>query len=253
MKLVLIMLLYVLVLPLTKFLETDEFYSETGKTSRKNHSTKNEQSKQRFLKRIIEIETEALHEVISDSKTLLYGLSTSLIPNNPLQKSLMDQMFALKMYDASYALGTLGLQKDSEFLPIFNHYILKEMESGFLKRLFYEHHAHLFNRESFEMMEPQPLGFNNVMFCFIFLALAICLSITLATIERIRTKLKRQKLWATGTRKNRDGHQLRVRRNRRETGEIRFDHGSGADMDNKNDKIVGTDGDFGIQRADEGQ
>ena len=42
--------------------------------------------------------------------------------------------------------------------------------------------------ENFEMMEPQPLGLNNVMFCFISLGIGICVSIINVMIELIIRK-----------------------------------------------------------------
>ena len=134
------------------------------------------------------------------------------------------------MDDALYGMGTLGLQRDSEFLQIFNHYIMKEMESGFLKRLFYKYHGDLFTKERFEMVEPQPLGFNNVMFCFIMLALGICLSIVIVMMELINSKLIMHQLWATRrsykTREHSEVQQWRKRRNHLETLKIRFNDGS---------------------------
>ena len=111
------------------------------------------------------------------------------------------------MDDASYGIVTLGLQKDSEFSQVFNYYILKEFETGYLKRIYRKYHTDLFTKENYEMMEPQPLGFNNVMFCFILMVLGISLAIIRATFELIMTKVTREQLWArrgTRTKKRRE-------------------------------------------------
>ena len=47
------------------------------------------------------------------------------------------------MDDAAYNIGSIGLQKDSEFLEVLNYYLLKEMESGLWWREYQEYHKHL--------------------------------------------------------------------------------------------------------------
>ena len=105
---------------------------------------------------------------------------------------LKKQVFALKMDDAVYGSGTLGLQANSEFLPMFNYYILKEIESGYLKRIYREYHMGYFINEEFEMNEPQPLGFTQVMFCFSMVAFGICLSLVIITMEWLVSILTRK-------------------------------------------------------------
>ena len=81
-----------------------------------------------------------LHAVVNDphGKTLLYGNPAALIPSDskPHRNILKNQMFALKMDDSVYTIATLALQKDSEFLQMFNYYILKAFEGGHFKRLY---------------------------------------------------------------------------------------------------------------------
>ena len=48
-----------------------------------------------------------------------------VVPKTPAAKTLTDQVYPLKMDDSVFGIGGLGLQKDSEFLQIFNHYIMK--------------------------------------------------------------------------------------------------------------------------------
>ena len=61
------------------------------------------------------------------------------------------------------------------------------------------------------MVEPQPLGFNNVMFCFICLGIGISLSIIKAIVEFVMKKMENQKKWATSTGEEREREVQRVR------------------------------------------
>ena len=137
---------------------------------------------------------KAIFEVLSEPKTLWYTVFSSTHSLNPNDQQYTNQLFALKMDDAVYGSLTLGLQKDSEFHQVFNHYILKQFETGYARRLFRTYHTHLFTKTDYEMNEPQPLGFNNVMFCFIVLALGICFAVIISIREIISVKLKRQKM-----------------------------------------------------------
>ena len=187
---------------------------------------------------------EAMNEVVRDPKTLLLTISNinmlKSYSNNEEYKQLMDQMLALKMDDSWFQINTFWLAKNSEFLHIFDHYLLKEMESGFLKRLFQKRWASI--EENFEMREPQSLGFSNVLFCFIFLGFGILLSIVCATIELIKNKL-----WQLGflRKRNRTDESLHVQ-NRRErtqqwvTREIKFDDENRLNVDSRNDEDVET-------------
>ena len=146
-------------------------------------------------------ERKAIFEVVSEPKTLWYTVFSATHSTNPKDLQYTNQFFALKMDDAVYGILTLGLQKDSEFLQVFNHYILKQFETGYSRRLYRKYHVGLFTKENYEVNEPQPLGFSNVMFCFILLALGICLSITITTVELMLVKQKKKKMWATRTNK----------------------------------------------------
>ena len=56
---------------------------------------------------------------------------------------------------------------------MFNHYILKGLEHGVYKRIYQRIHADLYTNEQFDMAEPLPLGYDNVVFAFMCLALGI--------------------------------------------------------------------------------
>ena len=100
------------------------------------------------------------------------------------------------MDDSVYMILTLALQKDSEFLQVFNHYILKALESGEFKRLWQKYYRYLYIREQFEMLEPQPIGYSNVMFCYCCLGLGISLSLIQVIMEFIWKKLTKQQKWS---------------------------------------------------------
>ena len=108
------------------------------------------------------------------------------------EKDWAEQTFALAMDDDGYTISTLGLQKDSEFTEIFNHYILRGIESGCFKKLFSNYYVYHFAKENFEMIEPQPLGYDNVMFCFACLAVGIILSVIECLLELIVAKVSKE-------------------------------------------------------------
>ena len=126
------------------------------------------------------LETET--EIISETKTLWYTWNL-LIPTSPIEKVLHDQLTALKMDDSTYVLSAFGLQKGSEFLEIFNHYILKEMEYGISKRLYRKYYSDLSAKEHFGMPEPQPLGYENVIFTFLCLGIGVAISLCVVIME----------------------------------------------------------------------
>ena len=101
---------------------------------------------------------EALKEAISQTKTLIYATET---------RHLNNQLLGLRMDDASHVWGGFALQKDSEFLGLFNYHLLKARESGIHKRLFIRYHKDLYVKGQFEIPEPQPLTYKNILFPFI--------------------------------------------------------------------------------------
>ena len=128
---------------------------------------------------------EAYKKVATEDKTLLFVETTALLDKeaNPYD------LEALNLEDAGKIYLTLTLHKDSEFLQIFNYYILKGHEHGIYKKLFKKYHMELFTKEHFGMMEPQPLGANNVMFTFIWLCFAACVSFLVAVAEKCQANM----------------------------------------------------------------
>ena len=130
--------------------------------------------------------TKTASKLISEPKTLWYTVTTNSLPQQDddwNEKSAYDELTLLKTDDESHAYAALALQKDSEFLDLFNYYILKEYEHGILKRLFRTNYGGLFTREQFSINEPQALGFENVLFTFSCLAVGVIASLGIATVE----------------------------------------------------------------------
>ena len=123
---------------------------------------------------------ETMKAMMQDSKTLSYGGGNWLIKRTPTETH---QVSVLELDDSVHNIGGFAIQKDSEFLQIFNHYILKVLESGVYQRIEHNYLIYVNTREIFEMDEPQPLGFNNVMFCFISLGFGICISVIKVMME----------------------------------------------------------------------
>ena len=123
-----------------------------------------------------------IKEVMSNPKTLFYSHKAVMIQADQL---LQGRVLALQMDDASHINLGFALQKDSEFLEIMNHYILKEAEHGILMHEIRSHYDPIYRYDQFGMNEPEPLAYNNFMFVFICLGMGIMTSLTLALYEKI--------------------------------------------------------------------
>ncbi len=97
------------------------------------------------------------------------------------------------MKDALYGHIAFGLQKGSEFYDIFNYYLLKMEQSGFLDML---HQKWLENpykddtKSSFDGNTTLALGYDNVLFPFLGLGWGLLASAVLALLEWIRQTSK---------------------------------------------------------------
>ena len=126
---------------------------------------------------------DALQNVIDDPKTLLFSWEGVLVDNRT--QRFQSQVYALKMDDATNSFMSFGLQKNSEFCQIFNHYLQKQLEHGINRRLYRKYHNSLYVHKEFGMAEPQALGYENVIFPFTLLGSSIATSILMAMIERL--------------------------------------------------------------------
>ena len=136
----------------------------------------------------------AVEQIVNDPKKLFFCAGSCF--DWAIRKG---KAIPLKMDDTSYSLMGFHMAPDSEFLGVFNHYLLKAFETGIL---------HKVNKKWNEwrskppikigLTEPEPLKINNVMFPFSFLAAIIILSVIAAVMEKavqtfmmLRSKPKR--------------------------------------------------------------
>ena len=111
----------------------------------------------------------------------------------------------LKMDDAVKTYTGILIRRDSEFLPVFRHHLLKAFETGIYKWIHTtrrEQHAYALSNEvtwysktpkNFGLTEPTSLGIHNVMFPFAYLAGNILVSFVTAFVENLVKKLKEVK------------------------------------------------------------
>ena len=123
--------------------------------------------------------------ILEDEKTLFYCASTCV--GKPLKEG---KVVALDMDDTFYTLGGFALRTDSEFLSVFNHYLLKAFQSGILKRLDMKWNVDRKSPIKIGITKPEPLGINNIMFPFACLAVAIIISVAMSVIEKVVKKVK---------------------------------------------------------------
>ena len=131
---------------------------------------------------------QGMKEITAEPKTLMYASSLSTVPFFKEERALCDKVVALKMDDSAHVMSAFGLQKDSEFLDLLNHYLLKEIEHGIMYRLKRRYYNALYVKEQFSMSEPQPLGYENVMFTFACLGIGMSTSLSIAMVELIVMK-----------------------------------------------------------------
>ena len=118
-----------------------------------------------------------------DLKTLFYCADSCVnLDNTP-----DDRLLSLKMHDTFYTLGGYALQNNSEYLDIFNHYLLKQLEHGIVNKVW-----RIMPNAKIGMSEPEALAMRNVMFPFSCLMFCMIVSLVMATIEFLVGKVKRR-------------------------------------------------------------
>ena len=117
-------------------------------------------------------DVESYLNLLSEPKTLFFG---------PKEVAgLSDDLTALKLDDEIKTQAGLMLQKDSEFLQIFNYYVLKQFETGILKRILHEQEEKVIG-----ILEPEPLGYDNVVFLSSVIVGGVCVSFILVLVESV--------------------------------------------------------------------
>ena len=140
---------------------------------------------------------DAMTEVLEEPKTLMYGHHGVIGPFSNIDRGLRSQFQTLKIDDGSWMLTTLALQKDSEFLQVFNYYIMKQYEHGLLTRNYKKGWSDSLRNEQFWIKEAYPLELSNVMFPFVALVVGIFAALAIATMESSALKLKRRAEYVT--------------------------------------------------------
>ena len=117
-----------------------------------------------------------------DPKTLAYrGCS-------PLDNLLWRNLVCLDIAEYTNLYKTIALQKNSEFLELVDHHIIKMQECGWIARL--KHTWMFLANEDYEITEATELTINNVMFTFVTLAFGIVIALCLLIIEWFLMKCK---------------------------------------------------------------
>ena len=99
-------------------------------------------------------------------------------------------MNALRLTDEVVSPLAIAFQEESELRELFNHHLLKMIESGVVKAITKKW---LFlPDEVFELHDPAVLGFNNVAFPFLVLLFWIVCSLVLSLIEHLFRLLKKE-------------------------------------------------------------
>ena len=75
---------------------------------------------------------------------------------------------------------------------MFNYYLLKEIEVGVFRVIENHYFGEHARQERFGMLEPQPLGYNNVMFPFNCLAFSIFTALAIAAVEAVINKCRKK-------------------------------------------------------------
>ena len=159
-------------------------YSEQGSAKHKSYE------KMTLEDKTFSIEA-AFKAVVDEEKTFYYTGETMLESRHA--KKYKGRLLALKMEDISYSMASFALANNSEFLQPFNHYILKEYEHGIVKRLYKKWHPFAQTNHEFGIPEPIPLGYQIVLFPFIYLGFGACVSLILSVIEFLSKKCSRKR------------------------------------------------------------
>ena len=130
---------------------------------------------------------------MKDKKKLWY--CTNLCSTSALHDG---RIVALPMDDAVNDYNGHNLRANSEYLPVFKHYVLKAFETGIFQRIElegepkaciarYNKVCRSWMRPAIKvgMTEPSPLGITNLMFLFSLLGGGFILSSAIAMVERV--------------------------------------------------------------------
>ena len=125
--------------------------------------------------------------IIRDPKSLWY--CDHATGYRCMQPWVRGKIKALEMEDDPYRYEGFVLQPNlskginSEYMPLFNYYLLRQHEHGIINRL--NHYYKDPKEVNFEMSEPSPLGMTSVMFPFIILGACTIISMGIGAVEKL--------------------------------------------------------------------
>ena len=158
----------------------------------------------------------AAEQIINNPKTLWYCTGSCAL--QPIKEG---KVVELKMEDSYTVYAGFVLQPNSEYLSLFNHYLLKAYETGILKRLERSWFAEFDPPIKIGIPEPGPLEMNNVMSLFFFLLGSVITACVIAAVERVvnRFKSRAAERRIFVERKRNGGEEQRMGREREDVGE----------------------------------
>ena len=126
--------------------------------------------------------------------TLVWALEEDTYGN--VRHDIYNALIPLDLDNSAKMFATTAhwLQNDSEFLQIFNHYIMKMYETGVYNRMYRRRFSMKYRREEFGLQEPRPLGAGNVLFLYNSLGIGIVAALGIAFVEYIVARRNRHAL-----------------------------------------------------------
>ena len=110
------------------------------------------------------------------------GSSMEIALNNYPEDLMERQLVALNVNEKVTILEGNPMQKDSEFLELFSHYLVKMQESGLVNRL-KDMWVNKGEERQYGFGNPIPLGYENVLFPFGIVAISLLVVLIIAVAE----------------------------------------------------------------------
>ena len=126
----------------------------------------------------------ATEQIVNDPKTLWH--SNNDINNAGYNADLIKSGKISLVYNFKWPTFTLGFEQQSEYAPMFKHYVLKSYETGIHQRQIRILDSSIKSPLKIGIPEPEPLSFNNVLFSFSFLGAGIITSLAIASVENLK-------------------------------------------------------------------
>ena len=125
---------------------------------------------------LVEGTEEALCRVAAEEKTLWWGGTLNIIGKGR-------EYMAIRMEETTYSHLGFGFKKNSELRDLFSYQIQKLEESGVKDKLWKKWTSE--RSEDFAVMRAEALGYDNTLFVFTLLSLAVPISVCILSVEVI--------------------------------------------------------------------